>query len=171
MSKISVVSRALEGRDERVCRLDIAQPATTAMRARDCPSNGGAAGNSPLRHSLLNCYLEGWAEPNLARILAATARSYRFHDPLVGSFSRWSLHEYFDRVRARLSRSGAICQPDMAFCLHGPMDADRDELLFWREAPWLGLVGTARIDIGERGVCAESVAYDLNLASDLLRSA
>jgi hypothetical protein len=59
----------------------------------------------------------------------------------------------------------------MAFCLHGPMDADRDELLFWREAPWLGLVGTARIDIGERGVCAESVAYDLNLASDLLRSA
>jgi hypothetical protein len=54
------------------------------MQVLDRPSDRGAASNS-----LLNCYLEGWAEPNLAKILAATTRNYRFHDPLVGSFSRW----------------------------------------------------------------------------------
>jgi hypothetical protein len=59
----------------------------------------------------------------------------------------------------------------MAFFLSGAMDACRNELQFWREAPRIGLTGIARIEIGERGVSAESVAYDLNMASDLLRRA
>jgi hypothetical protein len=42
------------------------------------------------------------------------------------------------------------------------------ELQFWREAPRIGLTGVAEIEIGERGVVAERVAYDLNLASDML---
>jgi hypothetical protein len=164
MAKLSVLPRILADRDKRVCRLDIVRPAMTVMQAFDGPSDRGAA-----RNSLLNCYLEGWAEPNVEKILAATARNYRFRDPRVGSFSRCSLHEYFDHLRARLSRSGAICRRDMAFFLHGPMDADQNELLFWREAPRVGLTGTTRIEIADRGVAAESVAYDLNLASDLLR--
>jgi hypothetical protein len=121
------------------------------------------------RNPLLDCYLEGWAEANLAKILAATSPGYRFHDPFVGRFSRTSLHEYFDRVQNRLSCSGAIALQDMAFFLSGPMDASPNELQFWREAPRIGLTGVAWIEIGELGVRAESVAYDLNVASDLLR--
>jgi signal transduction histidine kinase len=58
----------------------------------------------------------------------------------------------------------------MAFFLRGPMDARSNELQFWREAPRIGLTGIARIEVGERGVSAECVAYDLNVASDLLRN-
>jgi hypothetical protein len=122
------------------------------------------------RNSLLDCYLKGWAEPNLAKILAATTRDYRFHDPFVGSFSRWSLQEYFERVENALSRLGEIGLEDMAFFLSGPMNARSNELQFWREAPRIGLTGIAWIEVGERGVSAECVAYDLNMASDLLRS-
>jgi hypothetical protein len=46
-----------------------------------------------------------------------------------------------------------------------------NELQFWREAPRIGLTGVAEIEIGEQGVVAERVAYDLNLASDILRRA
>ena len=46
----------------------------------------------------------------------------------------------------------------------------RGRLTFFREAPRLGLSGITFITIGERGVVAENVAYDLNLASDVLRS-
>ena len=42
------------------------------------------------------------------------------------------------------------------------------ELQYWREAPQIGLTGVTEIEIGERGVAAERVAYDLNLASDVL---
>ena len=124
-----------------------------------------------IRHSLLDCYVEGWAETDFIKILAATAPDYRLHDPYVGSFSRWSLHEYFDRVCAGLSRMGAISRPDMAFVLRGPMDSRAEGLEFWREAPRIGLTGTTRIEVGEHGVISERVAYDLNLASDLLRRA
>jgi len=39
-------------------------------------------------------HVEGWAEANVDKILDATAPSYRFTDPLVGSFSGRFLHEY-----------------------------------------------------------------------------
>jgi hypothetical protein len=38
-----------------------------------------------------------------------------------------------------------------------------------REAPRLGLTGITFITIGDRGIIAERVAYDLNLAMDVLR--
>jgi hypothetical protein len=53
------------------------------------------------------------------------------------------------------------------FC--GGLDALPGKLQFWREAPRIGLTGVAWIEIGELGVSAERVAYDLNVASDLLR--
>ena len=127
--------------------------------------------HATVRNLLLDCYRQGWAEANLAKILAATTPRYRFYDPLVGNFSRWSLHEYFDCVRDRLSRSGTIARQDMAFFLRGPMGARPNGLQFWREAPRIGLTGVARVEIGELGVSAETVGYDLNLASDLLRRA
>jgi hypothetical protein len=57
-------------------------------------------------------------------------------------------------------------QQDLAFFIRGPMDGplSRGRLKFFREAPRLGLTGISFITIGEHGVIAESVAYDLNLA-------
>jgi hypothetical protein len=116
-------------------------------------------------------YLAGWAEADPIKIIAATAPGYRLDDPFVGLFTRWSLPQYFDALQARLAASGPLVPRDLAFVLHGPMDhsSSRLGLKFWREAPRLGLTGVATIQAGERGVIAETTAYDLNLASDLLR--
>jgi hypothetical protein len=45
------------------------------------------------------------------------------------------------------------------------------ELQFCREAPMIGLTGICKVKLGDQGVIAENVAYDLNLATELLRSA
>lgn len=120
---------------------------------------------------LLDRYREGWAEANPRKIIAATAHDYRFDDPLVGLFSRWSLPDYLERLRVRFARAGATEVRDLAFFVRGPMDEPRrcGRLKFFREAPRLGLTGITFVTIAERGVIAESVAYDLNLASDVLR--
>jgi len=44
-------------------------------------------------------------------------------------------------------------------------------LWFWREAPRIGLTGVTQIKVGEHGVIGESVAYEGNIASDMLRRA
>jgi hypothetical protein len=122
--------------------------------------------------SQLNLYVKGWAQTDLEKILDATCPSYRFTDPLVGSFDGRSLHKYFDLLTDRLSCTGAIGRRELAFFLQGPMKVrSHNELQFWREAPRIGLTGVAEIEIGEQGVVAERVAYDLNLASDILRRA
>ena len=124
------------------------------------------------RSGLLNLYLEGWAEANLEKIVAATARNFRFHDPLVGEFSRTSLPVYFDCLQARFSHAGTIGASDLKFFMNGPMDESTllDHRKFFREGPTLGLTGVTLISIGHRGVIAEAVAYDLNMASEVLRS-
>ena len=124
-------------------------------------------------NSLLKCYLEGWAEANPAKILAATAPGYHFRDPFVGSFLRPTLHEYFDLLQDRLSRAGVTRLTDVAFLLSGPIAQPSyvGSLQFWREAPRVGLTGVTEIEVREQGVIAERVAYDLNLASDTLRHA
>ena len=121
---------------------------------------------------LLDWYLEGWAEANPAKIFAATAHGYRFDDPLVGTFSRWSVPVYFEHLRGRFARAGAVTTRDFAFSIRGPMDGPCrcGRLKFFREAPRLGLAGVTFITIGDRGIIAEDVAYDLNLASDVLRN-
>jgi hypothetical protein len=127
------------------------------------------------RTSPLDRYLEGWAEVNLDKILDATAAGYCFRDPFVGTFSRRSLHEYFDLLVHRCSRAGAVRRCDIAFELHGPMEGPSQEgpshsggIWFWREAPRIGLTGITQIEVGQRGVIGESVAYEANLASDML---
>ena len=160
------LSRPFEGDHARGHVVGIAEAGGNVAQVVDRLSDHGTA-----QDLLLDCYREGWAEANLAKILAATAPRYRFHDPLVGSFSRWSLHEYFDRIQDRLCRSGTIHLEDMAFFLRGPMGVRPNGLQFWREAPRIGLTGVAQVEIEELGISAESVGYDLNLASDLLSSA
>ena len=144
------------------CRVDDAGPKVVQLldRARDQNANPT---------SLLDRYIGGWAETDLEKILKATAPSYRFTDPFVGSFDARSLHKYFDLVQDRLSCTGAISRRELVFFLQGPMKLrSPHELQFWREAPRIGLTGVAEIEIGEQGVLAERVAYDLNLASDML---
>jgi hypothetical protein len=121
--------------------------------------------------ALLERYRGAWADANPIAIMHATAPGYRFHDPLVGLFTRWSLPQYFDALQLRVAAGGPCVLADLAFRLHGPMDGSgsRLGLKFWREAPRLGLAGIAEIQVGERGVVAETVTYDLNLAADLLR--
>jgi hypothetical protein len=142
--------------------VDAAAPKAVQLldRVRDQNANP----NSPL-----NRYIEGWAQTDLEMILDATAPSYRFTDPFVGSFDGRSLHKYFDLLQDRFSCTGAVSRRELAFFLRGPMKLrSHNELQFWREAPRIGLTGAAEIEIGERGVAAERVAYDLNLASDIL---
>src|SRR5215469_14205418 len=150
-------------RDPR--RVDDAGPKVVQFldRVRDQKANP----TSPLSR-----YIEGWAQADLEKILDASAPSYRFTDPFVGSFDGRSLHKYFNLLQNRLSCTGAISRRELAFFLRGPMKLrSHKELQFWREAPRIGLTGVAEIEIGEQGITAERVAYDLNLASDILRRA
>lgn len=120
---------------------------------------------------LLDCYLEGWAEANPAKILQGVAPNYRFKDPFIGVFAKWSLPRYFEILRTRCTVAGASRRAELAFLLHGPnaSPSQQGEMMFWREAPGIGLTGDARIKLGELGVIADHVTYDLNLASGLLR--
>jgi hypothetical protein len=102
-------------------------------------------------------------------IALAVADGYRFHDPLVGVFTRQRLPRYFKFLRARFDSAAVRAEP--AFYLRGPMDGcpAQGEFVFFREAPQLGLTGMARILVGPRGVMAETVSYDLNMAAEVLR--
>ena len=165
MSHSLAVARSFEGHNTPSHAVRIADAGSKVVQFLDRARDQKQSRTSPLAR-----YLEGWAEANLGKILDATAPGYRFRDPFVGTFSRGSLREYFDLLRERLSRAGAIGRPDIAFFLRGPMDrpSSLNGLQFWREAPRVGLTGISRIVVGQRGVIAEAVAYDLNEASDLL---
>jgi hypothetical protein len=150
----------LEDRYEYIPRVPVFRPRTGRFVDEDTRNE------APLTR-----YLEGWAEVNSAKILAATAPGYRFCDPLVGTFFRRTVYEYFDLLQDKFSDAGAVRQRDLAVLLHGPMDtpSPADEVEFWREVPRVGLTGISKIKIGPRGIIAETVEYDHNLASDMLR--
>jgi hypothetical protein len=113
-------------------------------------------------------YIAGWAQADPAMIARAAVDGYRFHDPLVGVFGRQRLSRYFAFLDAQFACAAVRAQP--AFYLHGPMDGcAQGEFTFFREAPQLGLTGIARIRVGPRGVMAETVSYDLNMAAEMLR--
>ena len=113
-------------------------------------------------------YIAGWAQADPALIARAASDEYRFHDPLVGVFSRQRLSRYFAFLHGQFDWAGVRAQP--AFNLHGPMDGGAEgKFTFFREAPQLGLTGITRILVGPRGVIAETVSYDLNMATEMLR--
>ena len=164
MSNSAAIARSLRVSEmyRDPCRMDDA--AAKVARFVDNVRDRNANPPSPL-----NQYIEGWAQTDLEKIIDATAPGYRFTDPFVGSFVGRSLYKYFDLLQDRLSRIGANGERDLAFFLRGAMKLlSHKQLQFWREAPRIGLTGVAEIEVGERGVAAESVAYDLNLASDIL---
>lgn len=121
-------------------------------------------------NALLDCYIEGWAEANPLKIIRATAPDYEFNDPLIGAFGRTSVSRYFQVLRQKFAVAGVIKQSEVAFSLRGPMHVQpgRPVYAFYREATAIGLTGIATITVGERGVVAETVSYDSNLALDVL---
>lgn len=121
--------------------------------------------------TLMLRYLEGWAEADSAKIAGATADDYDFHDPLVGHFSKCTLPQYFALLRSRFAISGVSATREVAFTLRGPMTSasHAGRRQYWREAPLLGLTGLAEITVRHGRVVAEAVAYDLNMACEMLR--
>jgi hypothetical protein len=154
---------------------DLARPLQVVSRGQVIPAPRVAKFQLPSFRGLspLDRYLEGWTKLNVEQIVDATAAGYCFRDPFVGTFSRWSLHEYFYVLMHRCSRAGAVKRRDIAFELHGPMEGPSHlgGIWFWREAPRIGLTGVTQIEVGEQGVIGERVAYEGNLASDMLRRA
>ena len=145
----------------------IAQPPGARMYHGASPASFGLQIEAAPWRSLMR-YITGWAQADPAMIAGAAIDEYRFHDPLVGVFTGQRLSGYFEFLHAQFDCDGVRAQP--AFYLRGPMDGcTSGEFAFFREAPQLGLTGIARILVGTRGVIAESVAYDLNMATEMLR--
>ena len=98
----------------------------TRWKAIERPLWARRADETRAAHAPLARYLEGWAQADPAKIIAAVAPGYRFHDPLIGAFTQHSLPRYFDDLQARCARAGAILRQDLAFLLCGPMDERAD---------------------------------------------
>ena len=125
----------------------------------------------PATNVLLARYLDGWADADPAKIADATADDYEFHDPLVGRYSKRTLLQYFELLHSRFAVAGVVRMRDLGFTLRGPMlgPSQGGRRRYWREAPNLGLTGLSEIMVTRRGVAAEAVAYDLNMACETLR--
>jgi hypothetical protein len=123
------------------------------------------------KNSKVARYLDGWAEADPDMIADATTESYEFHDPLVGCYSKRTLSQYFAVLRSRFAVAGVARAQHLAFTLRGPMlgPSQGTRHQYWREAPHLGLTGLSEIIVTCRGVAAEAVAYDLNMACETLR--
>jgi hypothetical protein len=150
---------------------------TTTLRSGDDPRHLNrtsvriSATERLASHSMLDRYIEGWAEADAAKITDATAEDYDFHDPLVGHFSRRTLPQYFALLRARFGIAGVAATRDLAFTLRGPMSSASHAARrhYWREAPLLGLTGLAEITVRHGRIVAQEVTYDLNMACEMLR--
>jgi hypothetical protein len=94
----------------------------------------------------------------------------RFPRPARRSFFGAELAAIF-QIAAGALRHPAPRARNLAFALHGPIHPLRGDRSrrYWREAPLLGLAGESEIVVTRRGVAAEAVEYDLNIASDALR--
>ena len=159
-------STALAPRLRRNASRAIANPPGARLYRGALGSSGAQSEGAPWR-SLVR-YITGWAQADPAMIAGAAIDEYRLHDPLVGVFTGQRLSGYFEFLHAQFDCDGVRAQP--AFYLRGPLDGcAQGEFAFFREAPQLGLTGIARILVGTRGVIAESVAYDLNMATEMLR--
>jgi hypothetical protein len=121
---------------------------------------------------LLALYIAGWSEADPDKIADATAAEYVLNDAFVGRFSSYTLPKYFEILCSRFGVTAPTAQKDLAFALRGPMDGPSGELVrqYSREAPRLGLTGVTWIVVTPRGILADSVAYDLNMACEMLRS-
>jgi hypothetical protein len=125
--------------------------------------------HSPISDQFLLRYIEGWAEADAAKIAAAGSEGYSFHDPLVGSFDRDSLQDYFAILKQRVGFDSS-CFPQRGVCLEALATYWQAPLLrFWRSIPECGLSGTSDIEFSGARIRREVVCYELNIATEWLR--
>jgi len=137
---------------------------------RDHRSRRASRAQGRIEAEALALYIAGWSEANPRKIADATAAEYVFDDAFVGRFSGYALPKYFEILRSRFGATAPTAQKDLAFALRGPMDGPSPVRQYWREAPRLGLTGVSCIAVTPRGIVADTVAYDLNMACEILRS-
>jgi hypothetical protein len=139
---------------------------------RDHKSLRASRAQARIEAEVLALYIAGWSEADPDKIADATAAEFVLDDAFVGKFSSHTLPKYFEILRSRFGVTTPTAQKDLAFALRGPMDGPSGEPIrqYWREAPHLGLTGVTWIAVTPRGIVADSVAYDLNMACEILRS-
>ena len=137
---------------------------------RDHRSLRASRAQSRIEAEALALYIAGWSEADPHKIADATAAEYVLDDAFVGRFSGYALPRYFEILRSRFGATAPTAQKDLAFALRGPMDGPSPVRQYWREAPRLGLTGVSGIAVTPRGIVADTVAYDLNVACEILRS-
>lgn len=122
---------------------------------------------------LLTLYITGWSEADPSKIADATAAGYVLDDAFVGRFSSHDLPQYFEILCSRFGATAPTAQKDLVFTLFGPMDGPSGEPIrqYWREAPRLGLTGVTRITVTPKGIAADRIAYDINMALAILQTA
>jgi hypothetical protein len=126
--------------------------------------------HAPISHRFLLRYIEGWAEANASKIVAAGSEDYSFLDPLVGSFDRDSLQDYFAILKQRVGFDSS-CFPQRGVCLEALATQWQAPLLrFWRSIPECGLSGTSDIEFSGTRIRREVVCYELNIATEWLRA-
>lgn len=142
----------------------IATPCGSAARHQ-----GGDIRQNPLDRFLLR-YIEGWAEADAAKIAAAGSADYSFVDPLVGSFDRNSLQDYFAILRRRVGfDSTRVLQRKVSLEAFSTPQWPAPVLRFWRSIPECGLEGTSDIEFSDARIRREVVCYELNIATEWLR--
>ena len=115
-------------------------------------------------------YIEGWAEADAAKIAAAGSQDYSFLDPLVGSFDRDSLQDYFAILRRRVGfDSSCFSQRKVCLQLFPTPQWPAPHLRFWRSIPECGLSGTSDIEFSGALIRREAVCYEINIATEWLR--
>jgi hypothetical protein len=146
------------------------KPPPTAHR--DYKSLRASRPRGRIEAEVLALYIAGWSEADPNKIADATTAEYVLDDAFVGRFSSRSLSKYFEILRSRFGATAPTAQQDLAFALRGPLDGSSGDPIrqYWREAPRLGLTGVTSITVTPRGIAADSVAYDHNMACEILRS-
>ena len=117
-------------------------------------------------------YIDGWAALDMAKVASAVSPDYVFTDPLVGAFDRETLADYIAIIKGRLGFD-TVPAHRQRICLdrHGPLPMLPQSLRFWRSIPAIGLEGPSEIRLNGLRVCRETVCYELNMATELLRKA
>jgi hypothetical protein len=147
-------------------------PSKPRTARRDYTSLRATRARAKIEAEVLALYIAGWSEADPHKIAEATAAEYVLDDAFVGRFSSHSLPKYFEILRSQFGATAPTAQKDLAFALRGPLDGSSAEPIrrYWREVPHLGLTGVTSITVTPRGIAADLVAYDLNMACEILRS-
>jgi hypothetical protein len=116
-------------------------------------------------------YVDGWATLDMTKVASAVTPGYVFIDPLVGTFDRETLTDYIAILKQRLGFDTLPAnQRQIRLDRHGALPLLSQSLRFWRSIPGIGLEGPSEIWLNGIEVCRETVCYELNMASELLRA-